>query len=191
VRQVVQAAPELSQDQSEAMGAVVKARGLVKYYGDFPAVAGIDFHIAPGEFFGMLGPNGAGKSTTMRMVYRVTPLSAGELSVLGFKAGRDDRLIKAELGVVPQVDNLDEELNVLDNLLDGLASYGLPTPWTVGMAHPGEEEPQVVVDLSNRSHAGTRVMGDALLVYGDSGGKPIDVVHVRLVHAPKELPGIG
>ncbi|MBI3961310.1 MAG: ABC transporter ATP-binding protein [Deinococcus sp.] len=99
------------------MDAVVNARGLVKYYGGLAAVAGIDFHIAPGEFFGMLGPNGAGKTTTMRLVYRVTPLSAGELSVLGYRAGRDDRLIKAGLGVVPQLDNLDEELTVLDNLL--------------------------------------------------------------------------
>lgn len=96
---------------------VVQARGLKKRYGAFEAVAGLDFSVQAGEFFGLLGPNGAGKTTTMRMMYRVTPITEGSLSILGFEAGRDDRQIKARLGVVPQLDNLDEELNVLDNLL--------------------------------------------------------------------------
>jgi lipooligosaccharide transport system ATP-binding protein len=103
--------------QADTPDPVVRASSLRKRYGSFEAVAGIDFVVGPGEFFGMLGPNGAGKSTTMRMVYRVTPLTSGSLSVLGLTAGRDDRLIKAELGVVPQLDNLDEQLTVLDNLL--------------------------------------------------------------------------
>ena len=103
--------------KEEVRSTIVEARGLRKRYGAFDAVAGIDFDVYAGEFFGMLGPNGAGKSTTMRMIYRVTPLSAGALSVMGLKAGKDDRRIKAGLGVVPQLDNLDEELSVLDNLL--------------------------------------------------------------------------
>ncbi len=96
---------------------VVKAQGLTKRYGDFTAVDRVDFEVAAGEFFGLLGPNGAGKTTTMRLIYRVTPLTEGSLEVLGARAGEDDRAIKARLGVVPQLDNLDEELNVLDNLL--------------------------------------------------------------------------
>jgi lipooligosaccharide transport system ATP-binding protein len=96
---------------------VIDARGLRKQYGDFTAVSDIDFSVARGSFFGMLGPNGAGKTTTMRMVYRVTPITAGHLTILGLEAGQDDRAIKARLGVVPQIDNLDEELNVLENLL--------------------------------------------------------------------------
>ncbi len=103
--------------QTEASEAVVEARGLTKRYGDFEAVAGVEFMVKPGEVFGMLGPNGAGKSTTMRMIYRVTPITSGTLSVLGLTAGRDDRRIKAQLGVVPQLDNLDEQLTVMDNLL--------------------------------------------------------------------------
>ena len=103
--------------REEVRSTIVEARGLRKRYGELDAVAGIDFDVYAGEFFGMLGPNGAGKSTTMRMIYRVTPLSAGELSVMGLTAGEDDRRIKAGLGVVPQLDNLDEELSVLDNLL--------------------------------------------------------------------------
>ncbi|MDZ7704965.1 MAG: ABC transporter ATP-binding protein [Trueperaceae bacterium] len=95
----------------------MSARNLVKRYGAFEAVSSLSFEVRAGEFFGLLGPNGAGKSTTMRMIYRVTPPTSGALTVLGFEAGRDDRQIKARLGVVPQIDNLDEELSVLDNLI--------------------------------------------------------------------------
>ncbi len=98
------------------MSSVIEAKGLVKRYGDFEAVAGIDFEVHPGEFFGLLGPNGAGKSTTMKMIYRLTPVTEGRLVILGKEAGKQDRAIKAEIGVVPQMDNLDEELDVFDNL---------------------------------------------------------------------------
>jgi lipooligosaccharide transport system ATP-binding protein len=85
----------------------------------------VDFDVHPGEVFGLLGPNGAGKSTTMRMVHRVTALTAGTLRVFGLEAGPEDRAIKARLGVVPQMDNLDEELSVLDNLLVYARFYGI------------------------------------------------------------------
>ncbi len=93
------------------------ARSLRKVYGSLTAVDGINFEVREGEFFGVLGANGAGKSTTMRMVYQVSPVTSGELWVLGMRAGREARAIKARLGVVPQMDNLDEEVSVLDNLL--------------------------------------------------------------------------
>jgi lipooligosaccharide transport system ATP-binding protein len=95
---------------------VVEARGLSKRYGGFVAVDAIDFEVRPGEVLGLLGPNGAGKSTTMRMIYQVTPPSEGTLRIFGLPSGRDARRIKARLGVVPQMDNLDEELSVQDNL---------------------------------------------------------------------------
>lgn len=95
----------------------MEARGLVKRFGEVEAVRGLDFEVRPGECFGMLGPNGAGKSTTMRMIYRVTELTAGTLTVLGLEAGRNDRAIKGQLGVVPQMDNLDVELTVRENLV--------------------------------------------------------------------------
>lgn len=65
----------------------------------------------------MLGPNGAGKTTTMRMIYQVTPVTSGSLMILGMESGRDSRAIRARLGVIPQIDNLDEELSVRDNLI--------------------------------------------------------------------------
>jgi len=97
---------------------VVKAERLERRYGDFTAVAGIDFEIRRGECFGFLGPNGAGKTTTMRMIYRAAPLGGGRLSVLGHDVGKgeSDREIKRRIGVIPQENNLDEELTVRENL---------------------------------------------------------------------------
>jgi lipooligosaccharide transport system ATP-binding protein len=103
----------------------VFARGLTKRFGELLAVDGIDFTVRRGECFGFLGPNGAGKTTTMRMIYRTAPPTAGELVVLGLHAGGDDRAIKAALGVVPQGENLDEDLTVLENLLIYARFHGL------------------------------------------------------------------
>ena len=97
-------------------GALVRAKGLQKAFGDFQAVKGIDVEVQPGESFGFLGPNGAGKSSTMRMIACVSPRSGGELSVLGLDPKDDGPKIRARLGVVPQEDNLDVELTVRQNL---------------------------------------------------------------------------
>ncbi|NEM07927.1 ATP-binding cassette domain-containing protein [Geodermatophilus normandii] len=105
---------------------LVRARGLVKRFGDHTAVDGIDVDIAPGESFGFLGPNGAGKSTTMRMVGAVSPPTAGELRILGMDPAVDGPAIRARLGVVPQTDNLDLELTVEENLLVYGRYFGLP-----------------------------------------------------------------
>jgi lipooligosaccharide transport system ATP-binding protein len=106
--------------------ALIRARGLVKRFGDFTAVAGIDVDVAPGEAFGFLGPNGAGKSSTMRMIGAVSPPTAGELRVLGLDPAVDGPAIRGRLGVVPQTDNLDVELTVAENLLVYGRYFGLP-----------------------------------------------------------------
>jgi lipooligosaccharide transport system ATP-binding protein len=95
---------------------LVRARGLVKRFGGLDAVAGIDVDVRRGEVYGFLGPNGAGKSSTMRMIACVSPRSAGELSVLGMDPDQDGPSIRARIGVVPQLDNLDTELTVRQNL---------------------------------------------------------------------------
>src|SRR5690349_7773731 len=105
---------------------MIRARGLVKRFGSFIAVDGIDFAVSRGEAFGFLGPNGAGKSSTMRMIGCVSPPSAGELSILGLDPVRDGREIRARLGVVPQDDTLDVELTVQENLLIYGRYFGLP-----------------------------------------------------------------
>jgi lipooligosaccharide transport system ATP-binding protein len=95
---------------------LVQARGLRKSFGAFEAVRGIDVDVARGEVFGFLGPNGAGKSSTMRMIACVSPRSGGELQVLGMDPAGDGPRIRARIGVVPQLDNLDQELTVRQNL---------------------------------------------------------------------------
>ncbi|MDN5670332.1 MAG: ATP-binding cassette domain-containing protein, partial [Renibacterium salmoninarum] len=92
--------------------AVVSARALTKSYGDFTAVDGISFDVAPGESFGLLGPNGAGKSTTMRMIGGVSQRTSGDLTIMGLDPEKHGPQVRAHLGVVPQQDNLDEELKV-------------------------------------------------------------------------------
>ena len=107
-------------------GPVIRARGLRKTYGDFVAVDDIDFEVAPGESFGLLGPNGAGKSTTMRMIGGTLDRTGGELEVLGMDPGTQGPEVRAQLGVVPQQDNLDEELRVRENLVMYGRYFGLP-----------------------------------------------------------------
>ena len=98
------------------MQPIIEAQGLRKRYGDVEAVAGIDFSVAEGEFFGLLGPNGAGKTSTIGMIACVLPVSGGRLTVAGLDVRRHDRAIKARLGVVPQANNLDPDLTVRGNL---------------------------------------------------------------------------
>ena len=107
-------------------GALIRARGLTKRFGDDVAVDGVDFSVRRGEVFGFLGPNGAGKTTTMRMIACVSPLTGGALRVLGMDPVSEGPAIRARLGVVPQEDNLDSELTVWDNLLIYGRYFGLP-----------------------------------------------------------------
>jgi lipooligosaccharide transport system ATP-binding protein len=95
---------------------LVEAKALTKQFGTFEAVRGIDVEVRRGEAFGFLGPNGAGKSSTMRMISCVSGRSGGELEVLGMDPDREGPKIRARLGVVPQLDNLDTELTVRQNL---------------------------------------------------------------------------
>jgi lipooligosaccharide transport system ATP-binding protein len=105
----------------------VEAVALTKRFGEVVAVDGIDFEVRPGETFGFLGPNGAGKSSTMRMIGAVSPRSGGALQVFGLDPAEHGPEIRARLGVVPQLDNLDFELTVWENLLVYGRFFGLST----------------------------------------------------------------
>jgi len=99
---------------------LITATGLTKHFDDTVAVDGIDFHVNQGESFGFLGPNGAGKTSAMRMIGATSPITGGDLEVLGLNPETDGPALRARLGVVPQEDNLDQELTVRENL----AMYG-------------------------------------------------------------------
>ncbi len=105
---------------------VVSARGLIKRFGAREVVRGIDFAIPAGSCFGILGPNGAGKTTTLRMVLGQSPPSGGTLEVFGLPIPENGRSVRARIGVVPQMDNLDPDFTVAENLRIYGNYFGLP-----------------------------------------------------------------
>jgi lipooligosaccharide transport system ATP-binding protein len=94
----------------------ISLRGIVKHYGDIVAVDGLDLDVPAGTCVGLLGPNGAGKSTTMKMLTAQVMADAGTIEVLGFTLPDQSKVARAEMGVVPQLDNLDTTLTVEQNL---------------------------------------------------------------------------
>ncbi|BBL78573.1 ABC transporter [Rubrobacter xylanophilus] len=125
------------------------ASGLTKSYDGFRAVKGVDFEVYEGECFGFLGPNGAGKTTTMKMIYGAAVPSGGHLEVAGLDVRRNIREVKRRIGVVPQEDNLDEELEVLENLLVFGRYFDLPGK----VIRRRAEELLAFVQLSERAGA--------------------------------------
>jgi lipooligosaccharide transport system ATP-binding protein len=125
------------------------ARGLKKSYDGFEAVKGVDFEARRGECFGFLGPNGAGKTTTMKMIYGAVIPTGGELEVVGLDVRRCEREIKRRIGVVPQENNLDDELQVRENLLVYGRYYDLPRK----VARQRADELLEFVELSERANA--------------------------------------
>src|SRR5689334_6716508 len=109
---------------------MIYASGLRKSFvaggTEVEADKGIDVEVRPGEYFGFIGTNGAWKSSTMRMIAAVSPISAGTLRILGLDPAKDGPQIRARIGVCPQEDTLDTELNVRDNLYIYGRYFGLP-----------------------------------------------------------------
>lgn len=94
----------------------VLLRDVVKRFGAITAVDHLDLEVPSGSCFGLLGPNGAGKSTTMRLLTGQAVADAGRVEVLGYRLPGESRDARAASGVVPQIDNLDDELTVAENL---------------------------------------------------------------------------
>ena len=105
---------------------VISASNLVKRYGELTAVDQVTFTVTQAQCFGILGPNGAGKSSIMKMMSCVSPVTSGELWVQGKNVQRDQKAIKAEVGVVSQADSLDPDLSVMQNLLAYGRFFNMP-----------------------------------------------------------------
>jgi lipooligosaccharide transport system ATP-binding protein len=134
---------------SSTAPALITARGLTKRFGAFTAVDGIDVDVRRGEAFGFLGPNGAGKSSTMRMIGCVAPVTSGALTILGMDPATQGPAIRARLGVVPQQDTLDVELNVAENLY----VYGRYFGMSRAELHPKVAELLEFAQLADRAKA--------------------------------------
>jgi len=100
-------------------------RGLRKSYAGQEVVCGVDLEVAPGECFGLLGPNGAGKTTTLRLCLGLSEPDAGEIQLLGHAVPARAREARAQVGVVPQFDNLDPDFSVAENLMVYGRYFGL------------------------------------------------------------------
>ncbi|HMC52850.1 MAG TPA: ABC transporter ATP-binding protein [Acidimicrobiales bacterium] len=127
---------------------LVQGLALTKRFGRYLAVDHVDFTVQRGEAFGFLGPNGAGKTSTMRMIGCVSPVSEGELRVLGMDPAVDGASIRSRLGVVPQEDNLDTELTVWDNM----AIYGRYFGLSRGVIRERAQDLLEFVQLGDRRH---------------------------------------
>jgi len=106
----------------------IRLRGVVKRFGSITAVDGLDLDLPFGTCVGLLGPNGAGKSTTMKMLTAQAIADEGELDVLGYELPGESKVARAEMGVVPQLDNLDTTLTVEQNLRVFTYLYRVPRP---------------------------------------------------------------
>jgi len=154
---------------------VVEARGLTKVYGKQPAVDAIDFSVKRSETFGLLGPNGAGKSTTMRMIACRTPLTSGELLVEGLDVRTQGRQIRSLIGVVPQENNLDPDLNVIRNLIVYASYFRIPRTRAAQRAN----ELLHFIGLSGRA--------DARIDHLSGGMKRRLMIARALLHEPRLL----
>jgi lipooligosaccharide transport system ATP-binding protein len=106
--------------------AAIELRGVVKRFGPITAVDGLDLEVPEGICLGLLGPNGAGKSTTMRLLTGQALPDDGVLRVLGHELPAESKVARAEMGVVPQLDNLDVDVTVEDNLAVYARLYRVP-----------------------------------------------------------------
>ncbi|MFW6641461.1 ABC transporter ATP-binding protein [Nocardiopsis algeriensis] len=118
--------PPAAESGGDPVAPALLLRGVVKRFGPFTAVDGLDLEVPRGVVLGLLGPNGAGKSTTMRMLTAQSVADEGEISILGHRIPEESKWARARMGVVPQHDNLDEELTVEQNLRMFTFLYRVP-----------------------------------------------------------------
>ncbi len=153
---------------------IIEAQNLAKSYGDFRALKGISFGIRQGECFGFLGHNGAGKSTTMRMIYGLSVVEEGELSVMGERIlSLTPPHMKQIFGIVPQEDNLDIELTVIENLEVYGSYFGISRKEVINRGHELLE----FMGLTDKMHVNVEML---------SGGAKRRLVIARaLINDPK------
>jgi lipooligosaccharide transport system ATP-binding protein len=133
--------------------AAIELSSVVKTFGPITAVDGLDLEVPEGVCLGLLGPNGAGKSTTMRLLTGQAIADSGELRVLGHELPAEAKTARGQMGVVPQLDNLDVDVTVEDNLAIFARLYRVPdvgaaVEKALAIARLGERRRDAVDELS-------------------------------------------
>ena len=164
-------------------GPAVEVDGLVRRFGEFTAVDGIGFSVAPGELFGFLGPNGAGKTTTISILCTLLNPTAGTARVAGYDVVRQRDRVRASIGLVFQEITLDDYLTAAENLRFHAVMYGVPAAEL-----PGRMEP--LLDM-----VGLRERADQQVRFFSGGMKRRLEIARGLLHTPRVLfldePTIG
>jgi ABC-type sugar transport system ATPase subunit len=160
----------------------ISVSGLVKTFGATRALDGLDLDVRSGEVHGFLGPNGAGKSTTMRLLTAQAIADEGELEVLGYRLPEDSKQARAQMGVVPQLDNLDVSLTVEQNLLVFAHLYRVPAG-----ASPAPEEERGYLVLGGRVRI-TFSLPSTSAGSGASGSEGIRAVEAAIRRVRDEPP---
>jgi lipooligosaccharide transport system ATP-binding protein len=170
---VSEAATQRPEAETGTVSAAISLRGVHKRFGEIRAVDGLDLEVSSGVCFGLLGPNGAGKSTTMRMLTAQALADDGAIEVLGYELPRESKQARLEMGVVPQLDNLDVELTCRQILMVFARLYRVPRA-------EREEAVERALDIANlRPRADT-------IVRELSGGMRRRLLVARgLIHRPR------
>ena len=138
---------------ADQRSAAISLRGVVKTFGSITAVDGLDLDVPRGICLGLLGPNGAGKSTTMRLLTGQAIADSGRIRVLDYELPAEAKAARAEMGVVPQLDNLDVDVTVEDNLaifarLYRVDDVGAAVDAALGLARLNDRRRDAVDELS-------------------------------------------
>jgi ABC-2 type transport system ATP-binding protein len=152
---------DTAQNQSKtqkAGGPAIKVEKIVKRYGDFEAVKGIDFEVAEGEIFGLLGPNGAGKSTLIRMMTTLIPITAGRALIGGRDVSKEPNAVRNVIGVIPQALTSDLDLTVEENLSIYAKLYSVPK----AVREKSIDEVLEAVDLTKWRGAQTKTLSGGM-----------------------------
>ena len=153
--------------------AAVTVHDLHKSYGDFEAVRGISFEIAPGEIFGFLGPNGAGKSTTIEILEGYRSRNGGDAWVLGTDPAKPTRAWRDRIGLVLQESELEPTLTVRETIRMFAGFYSKPRPVddVIGLVGLEDKADARVGGLSGgqkrRADVAVALIGDPDLVFLD------------------------
>ncbi len=136
---------------------IIRAEDVKRRFGDFYAVKGVSFDVAPGEVFGLLGANGAGKTTMFRMLCGLLPSSSGELFVAGVNVRKTAAAARAQIGYMSQKFSLYGSLSVLDNLRFFSSAYGLKNQHRKDRIEWAVEEFEL--NLVTQTNSGTLPLG--------------------------------